>query len=262
MPQLAPPCCLRDVSEVGRLIVESEQVLPEQERRGRMFLSVYATFLVLATLFFVLLALFVRDQDMIARFDGPVARAIQAIDWGPAPWVLTHVSDLGWFPYDTLSVVVVAVTLFVLRLRIESAVVVASTILAGETGSLVKELVQRSRPAGNIVHLTAHLTGYSFPSGHVIFATVLFGTTFCVVWMAWRDSPIRDLVLAALLVPVLLMGPSRIYLGEHWPSDVLGAYCFAGLWVAAAMEIILVLKPRLTRSWQGRPHRRRWKPLL
>lgn len=227
-----------------------------------MFLSVYASLLVLATLVFALLVVFVRDTDMILRFDAPVAHAIQAVDWGPAAWVLTHVSDLGWFPYDVLSVVVIAMTLFMVRLRLESAVIVAATLLAGEAGTLTKELVKRARPTGNVVHLAAHLADFSFPSGHVIFATVLFGTTFCVVWIAWRRSGIRDGVLAVVLVPVVLMGPSRIYLGEHWPSDVVGAYCFAGLWVAAAMELILVLKPRLTRWWHGRPYRRRWKPLL
>lgn len=249
-------------AQVRRLITESEEPLPEQERRGRAFLAAYVTLLALATLSFVMLAMFVRSEDVIARFDAPVARAIQALDWGPAAWVLTHVSDLGWFPYDALSVVVVALALIVFRLRLESAVVVVSTLLAGEAGSLVKDLVQRARPTGNIVHLAAHLAGFSFPSGHVIFATVLFGTTFWVVWMAWGGSWIRNAVLAVLVLPVVLMGPSRIYLGEHWPSDVIGAYCFAGLWVAGAMELILVLKSRLSHPWQGRPHRRRWKPLL
>ena len=250
------------MAEVGRRIAESEEALPEQERRGRIFLTAYATVLAIVTLGFVLLALFVRDEELIVRFDAPIARAIQALDWGPAAWILTHVSDLGWFPYDALSVVVIGVTLFLLRLRLESAVIVASTLLAGEAGTLTKDLVQRARPTGAFVHLASHLTDFSFPSGHVIFATVLFGTTFCVVWIAWGSSPVRNGVLAVLLVPMILMGPSRIYLGEHWPSDVLGAYCFGGLWVAGAMELILVVKPRLARSWQGRPHRRRWKPLL
>lgn len=248
--------------EVRRRIAESEETLPEQERRGRIFLSTYATLLALATLSFLLLAVFVRGEDVILRFDAPVARAIQTVQWGPAAWVLTHMSDLGWFPYDVLSVVVVAVALFVLRLRVEAAVVVAATLLAGEAGTLAKDLVQRARPTSNVVHLAAHLADFSFPSGHVIFATVLFGTTFWVVWMVWDSSLMRNGVLVVLALPVLLMGPSRVFLGEHWPSDVIGAYCFAGLWVAGAMELILVLKSRLAHPWRGRPHRRRWKPLL
>lgn len=240
----------------------SREALREQENRGRRFLAVYATVVGIASLGFVALAVFVHDQDLIPNFDAPVARAIQAVSWPPAAWALTHMSDIGWSPLDVVCVTVIAATLWLLRLRIEALVIVVVTLVAGEAGTISKDLVQRARPTSNFVHLAAHLADYSFPSGHVIFATVLFGTTFFVVWVVWSRSAVRDSVLALLAVPVLLMGPSRIYLGEHWPSDVLGAYCFGAVWVALAVELILVLKSRLALSLQGRPHRRRWTPLI
>ena len=95
----------------------------------------------------------------------------------------------------------------------------------------------------------------------MIFATVLFGTTFAVVWIVWPHSIVRDLVLLVLAALVLLMGPSRIYWGEHWPTDVLGAYCLGGLWVAGSVELLLALRPRVSPWWQGRQFRRSWKPL-
>ena len=70
------------------------------------------------------------------------------------------------------------------------------------------------------------------------------------------------LILVLLAVPVLLMGPSRIYMGEHWPTDVLGAYCLGGLWVAGTLELLVALRPRVKPWWQSREFRRRWKPLL
>ena len=63
----------------------------------------------------------------------------------------------------------------------------------------------------------------------MIFATVLVGTTFWVVWTVWSSSLLRNVALVLLAAPILLMGPSRVYLREHWPTDVLGAYCLAGL---------------------------------
>lgn len=225
-------------------------------------MSVYAFVAACATAAFTLLAIFARDQDVTRYFDVPIARALQAVQWPAAGWLLTHTSDLGFFPYDVISVTMIAVALFALRLRLEALVIAASTVLAGQFGVLAKDLVQRARPTSNFVHLAAHLADFSFPSGHVIFATVLFGTTFWVVWIAWKESWARNAVLVALAALVVLMGPSRVYLGEHWPTDVIGAYCLAGLWVAGTVEVILVLKPRSSSWWIGRPFRRDLKPLV
>jgi membrane-associated phospholipid phosphatase len=250
------------VPNISRRVTARDETVPEQEPRGRAFVTVYAALLALATLAFALLAVSVRSEDLVSKFDAPVAQAIQSVHVPIISWVLVHTSDLGWAPYNVLCATVIAVALFVLRLRLESVVIVVSTLVAGGLGTLAKDLAQRSRPSASFVHLAAHLADYSFPSGHVIFATVLFGTAFWVVWVVWSNSLLRDLVLVVLAAPVVLMGLSRVYLGEHWPSDVLGAYCLAGLWVAGTIELLLVLKPRLSPWWQGRPHRRRWRPLM
>src|SRR5579859_5496460 len=161
---------------------------PEQQRRGRVFAAVYAAIVLGATAGFVFLAVFVRQQDVITNFDAPVAQWIQSINVPVLSWVLFHMSDLGWAPLDIICVVVITAALAALRLRLEAAVVVVSTLLAGEVGTLTKDVVQRARPTATFVHLAGHLADFSFPSGHVIFATVLFGTTFGVVWIVWSSS--------------------------------------------------------------------------
>jgi membrane-associated phospholipid phosphatase len=235
---------------------------PERQRRGRLFVTVYALVLLIATAGFIGLAFFVRQQDLITSFDLPVAQAIQDINLPVVSWVLLHMSDLGWPPLNIICVVGIVGGLFALRLRLEAALVLASTLLAGEMGTLMKDLVQRARPTANDVHLVGHLADFSFPSGHVIFATVLFGTTFAIAWIVWPRSLLRNLVLVLLAGLVLLMGPSRIYLGQHWPTDVLGAYCLGGLWLAGTVELILLLRPRVAPWWQGRDFRKSWRPLL
>jgi membrane-associated phospholipid phosphatase len=235
---------------------------PEQARRGRLLATIYATVVLLATAGFVGLSVFVSRQDVITKFDAPLAQEIQSITSPVPSWILLHMSDLGWAPLDIACVVVIAATLAALRLRLEAVLVVVSTVLAGGVGTLTKDVVQRARPTSNFVHLAGQLADYSFPSGHVIFATVLFGTTFGIVWIVWSSSLLRNVILVLLAALVLLMGPSRIYMGEHWPTDVLGAYCLGGLWVAGTMEVLLALRPRVKPWWQGREFRRRWKPLV
>ena len=235
---------------------------PEQQRRGRLLATVYASVILVATAGFVGLAIFVRQEDVITKFDAPVAQAIQSVNAPILSWILLHMSDLGWAPLDIICVVGIASALAALKLRLEAVVVVISTLLAGEVGTLAKEVVQRARPTSNFVHLAGHLADFSFPSGHVIFATVLFGTTFGIVWIVWSSSLLRNAVLVLLAALVLLMGPSRIYMGEHWPTDVLGAYCLGGLWLAGTLEAMVALRPRVGPWWQGREFRRRWKPLV
>src|SRR5205085_1183983 len=131
------------------------------------------------------------------------------------------------------------------------------SLLAGVVGGGVRTLDARARPGAGLIHVTGHLSGYSFPSGHVIQYTTLFGFAFYVVFVAWRGGPARALVLAALALLVALVGPSRVYLGEHWPSDVVGAYLFASLWLAGTIEAHLFLKPRLEMARAQRQRKRR-----
>jgi membrane-associated phospholipid phosphatase len=98
------------------------------------------------------------------------------------------------------------------------------------------------------VRITSHLNGYSFPSGHANQYTTLFGFTFYVVLIAWDSGWDRNAALVALVALaalVLLVGPSWVYLGEHWPSDALGAHLFSGLWLAGTIELHLTLKGKV-----------------
>jgi len=71
---------------------------------------------------------------------------------------------------------------------------------------------------------------YSFPSGHVLFFVVFFGF---IAYLAWLHQTgfARISVIAICCALVLLIGPSRVYLGAHWASDVVGSYIIGVLWL-------------------------------
>jgi membrane-associated phospholipid phosphatase len=212
-------------------------------------MRVYTSLLVVALVAFVLLALLVHGQDRLLRLDRGIAEAVQSIQLPLYGWVLTHTSDLGFAPLNLVAYAAIGAALLAAGLRLEAVLVVASPALAGLVGAALKHFVGRARPTQQLIHVARQLGGYSFPSGHVLQYTTLFGFAFYVVLVTWRPGPVRTLALVALALPVLLVGPSRVYLGQHWPSDTLGAYLLGGLWLAATIELHLALKTRLGGWW-------------
>jgi membrane-associated phospholipid phosphatase len=103
---------------------------------------------------------------------------------------------------------------------------------------LIKVLIARPRPTAELVQVSVNLHTDSFPSGHVTFYMCYFGFLFFVAYVLLpRGSNTRRLALLLTAFPVALVGLSRVYLGAHWPSDVLGAYLFGGLWLALSLDV-------------------------
>ena len=99
-------------------------------------------------------------------------------------------------------------------------------------------LVSRPRPPSftlNPNDIFQFFNQFAYPSGHVLFFVTFFG--FCS-YLAWKflSGWLRWLILSICAALILLIGPSRIYLGEHWASDVIGSYIIRTFWL-----IILIL---------------------
>ncbi|WP_295728535.1 phosphatase PAP2 family protein [uncultured Limosilactobacillus sp.] len=87
---------------------------------------------------------------------------------------------------------------------------------------LVKELVQRPRPS---VDILMHYSGYSFPSGHSSAAALVLGCLILLTCRVTRRIWIKFTITAILILLILAIGFSRIYVGAHYPSDVLAGWC-------------------------------------
>ena len=104
---------------------------------------------------------------------------------------------------------------------------------------VLKELVDRPRPTPDMVLVLSNVSGHSFPSGHAFLAITAFGALFYLAGQIC--GPNRWAVLAfrgAMGFAILAIGASRIYLGVHWTSDVLGGYLLGGLALFVTIQLL------------------------
>lgn len=87
-------------------------------------------------------------------------------------------------------------------------------------------------------------TGFSFPSGHALLATVFYGMIAFILYTRARSKVSRILVVSSTAALVLLIGFSRLYLGVHWPSDVLGGYIVGLVWLFLSIRALHLVERR------------------
>ncbi len=142
-------------------------------------------------------------------------------------------------------VLLAALIFWLAGLRLEAVFVVALCVVSLWVNTLVKILVARPRPTGHLVDVFQATSGQSFPSGHVMAYLAFWGLLFSFGIILFRGTRWwRIALLAVSAFFVARIGPSRIYLGDHWASDVLGAYLIGGVLLGIALWIYIKLKER------------------
>jgi undecaprenyl-diphosphatase len=109
---------------------------------------------------------------------------------------------------------------------------------AGLLSTIVKWFVRRPRPLPPQVRVVvAPLGGTSFPSGHVLTYVVFYGLLAHLVSLHVRPVPVRRAIVAGLGGLIALVGPSRVQLGHHWPTDVLASYLLGLAYLLALVRL-------------------------
>ncbi len=169
----------------------------------------------------------------------------QAVRHATLARLMTLVSWPGFPPQSRIIPPIITAVLFLLRLRVEAAM----QLLAWGTGGLstiLKSLMRRPRPvAGTDLRvIAAPLGGSSFPSGHVITYVGTYGWLAYVLHTIVRPTWPRRLVVGGLGAFVAFVGPSRIYQGHHWPTDVAASYFLGLTYVISLASIYRRLKAK------------------
>ncbi len=127
-----------------------------------------------------------------------------------------------------------------------------SLVLAAGLSSLLdfplKLAISRPRPTVALVQVLSVEQGNGFPSGHTLFATVVLGFLGYLAIIHLRNRSLRVLSFAGFPALIILTGASRVYLGVHWPSDVLGGYLIGALLLVVLIYSHRMLQLRLEAS--------------
>lgn len=169
--------------------------------------------------------------------DLTITLALQRIQ---IPWfgqLMWMVSYLGYPPQALWVAVVPIVLIFVFGFRWEAVMAAFAGAGAQLVVAIVKFIVHRPRPSADLVLVAQQLNSFSFPSGHVLTYTALFGFMLFLAYTVLKPSFLRGLFIVVFGLLILLVGPSRIYLGGHWASDVLGAYLLGSLWLSLTVFV-------------------------
>jgi membrane-associated phospholipid phosphatase len=210
-------------------------------KRTQLLVLVCLIFFVL----FGLLAWYVHLHPVIA-IDVAITQEFQEHH---LPWLLTlmeFVSLLGNYPLIfSLLLLLTAIVFWMVRLRLEGLYFVVLSAISELVNTSVKLLINRPRPAASLVEVLQTAPGQSFPSGHVMSYIAYWGLLFALSFILFkRDRWWHYALLIISAFFVIMIGPSRIYLGDHWASDVLGAYILGGLLLGVSLWIYLSLKQR------------------
>ena len=175
--------------------------------------------------------------------DLTITHAVQSYHGAAFDRLMYGLSWLGFVPQVDVLGALTIVLLFVAGLRWE-AVCALFAACSVAIGTLVKLVVYRPRPSADLVHVFRELPSSGFPSGHVLEFTAFCGFLAFLVYTLLKPSWGRTTLLVALALLILLMGLSRIYQGQHWFSDVMGAYLLGSLWLVLTIRLYRWGKPR------------------
>lgn len=145
----------------------------------------------------------------------------------PAVLVLLIIAYVGFFHH---------------HYNMRTKIVVLLLCFGNALSPILKILFARSRPTSNFVHVFLRETDFSFPSGHAMGITLFCSILFVLFYKSRNKNRSWLIWLCALFIA--LVSYSRIYLGVHWLTDILGGCAFAGVWIALSYLIIKKVFPK------------------
>ncbi|QYR22561.1 phosphatase PAP2 family protein [Paenibacillus sp. sptzw28] len=175
------------------------------------------------------------SRDRLKQFDLSIIHTVQSLESPGTTRAAEFLSLIGSPSVMIPLVLGIAVILFLLLGHRKELILLIGGMLGSTLlNHFLKDFYQRARPD---IHRIVEEQGFSYPSGHSMAAFTFYGL---LTFLLWRHLPSRGGRIALVAISALMIisiGLTRVYLGVHYPSDVLGGYWVSGCWVALCIKL-------------------------
>jgi undecaprenyl-diphosphatase len=186
-------------------------------------------------------------NDPLARWDVSFARWLSEHRSAAGVDIFRVITDVG-SPGVSVAVAAAMCILLFRRRQLADAALLPVALAGAELLNLaLKVSFHRARPEVSFVHLDT----YSYPSGHVMVAAAAYGAFAYVLWGRVDNRRRRLSIAAAMFAIVVLISVSRLYLGVHYLSDVLGGLAAGISWLAVAIALRMLYGERFAVGFAG-----------
>ncbi|MFD1929674.1 phosphatase PAP2 family protein [Sporosarcina siberiensis] len=175
------------------------------------------------------------SSESIVDFDRTVIDFVQGME---TTWLTTALKGFTWIGsvYFVAPIGLLIVGYLYFKLHYRHQAVLFATVMIGTVvvNFLLKIYFKRERPE---IHKIMEANGFSFPSGHTMMAFSLYAIIAYIAWRNVRTTLSRVLLFLFAVTMIIVIGMSRIYLGVHFPSDVIGGLAASALWLTIAISV-------------------------
>lgn len=169
---------------------------------------------------FILIAYFVKSSESLT-FDSYIAATVYSLRETALTYIFIAVTySANW---QTITLICLFLLLYKPTRKPYGLLLTIAAIVSSGLYLALKELFKRVRPDETLWLISE--TGYGFPSGHSMTGLVFYGLIIYLVNTRMKNEKAANLITVFLCVLIFLIGFSRIYLGVHYPTDVLAGFC-------------------------------------
>jgi len=192
-----------------------------KNKRYILMFSLLSIFLLI--LYFVINNKFVKFDDFIYNI----------VSFNKSEFMVNFYKFITFF--GSTIFMVSLVILLLLFYKNKKGIYIATTMIGSTLlNNIVKLLVKRIRP---LELMLVDESSYSFPSGHTMAAVSMYGLLIYLIWCSNASKKAKIIATISLLILILLVALSRVYLGAHYASDILGAVVLSLLWLLIITDI-------------------------